>query len=188
MSKRSCSMVASFAIALSVACDPIVASQPPKTPVYGGTFYTLTALHPDEEQRKLYSVNYQRGGLIPMCTQVRIESVDNQRMMFSVVETRRSYEYVFHDSMVKSVTEHLAQYFGENCQTSDPPFTPQESKAIRTGTIEKGMRKAAVIRAAGYPPEHMTPTLEKDVWIYWINRFDRIAVQFENDRVADIRD
>ena len=33
--------------------------------------YTLTNLHPDPLKRKLYAVNYQLAGFIPLCTEVK---------------------------------------------------------------------------------------------------------------------
>jgi hypothetical protein len=32
----------------------------------------------------------------------------------------------------------------------------------------------------GYPPPHATPLLDGNRWIYWTNRFNRIAVLFDD--------
>jgi hypothetical protein len=66
-------------------------------------------------------------------------------------------------------------------------FTEDELKAIKTGEVKPGMTKAAVIVAIGYPPKHKTPSLESDHWRYWQNRFGTFLVNFDNDKVASIK-
>ena len=64
-------------------------------------------------------------------------------------------------------------------QTKD--FTPEEVKAIREAKVIKGMSKEALIMSLGYPPKHMTPSLERDYWQYWKNRFKSFAVKFDEN-------
>lgn len=60
-----------------------------------------------------------------------------------------------------------------------------ELQAIKEGKLVVGMSKAAVIMAYGYPPEHRTPSLESNTWIYWIDRFRNKAILFdENNRTC----
>lgn len=49
-----------------------------------------------------------------------------------------------------------------------------------------GMTKEAVAIAMGHPPAHETPSLESDQWMYWLHRFDRLRVDFENGKVSNI--
>jgi len=50
------------------------------------------------------------------------------------------------------------------------------------------MSKEAVILAIGYPPEHVTPTLESNTWKYWRTRFATQLVSFVDGKVVDIKD
>ena len=49
------------------------------------------------------------------------------------------------------------------------------------------MTKAGVRFAMGFPPPHVTPSLDAKRWIYWTNRVNRIAVEFDaHDRVIGV--
>jgi hypothetical protein len=41
------------------------------------------------------------------------------------------------------------------------------------------MTKPGVVFALGYPPPHVTPSLEADRWTYWTNRFNKLAILFD---------
>ncbi len=41
--------------------------------------------------------------------------------------------------------------------------------------------------AMGYPPPHETPSLDADRWVYWTNRFNRMAVLFWDGRVMGLQ-
>ena len=49
------------------------------------------------------------------------------------------------------------------------------------------MSKAGVLVAIGYPPDHATPSLDANEWIYWRNKMFRFGVQFTGDVVSGIR-
>ena len=151
--------------------------------------YTLVNLHPDEPRHRLYSVNYQQAGLIPLCSKVKIESVTKKKMTFRVLDGDREYEYIFHNSLRDPIPKHLDKFFGKTC---DPAKVARMSeidrKGIRQGSALPGMTKAGVILAIGYPPEHATPTLESDSWTYWKNRFGTARVQFSDGKVTGVKD
>jgi hypothetical protein len=150
--------------------------------------YTLVNLHPDEPRRRLYSVNYQQSGLIPLCSKVKIESVDKRKMTFRLLDGDREYEYVFHNSLRDPIPKHLDKLFGTKCDRNPDGLTEQDRKGIRSGTVTTSMTKRGVILAIGYPPEHATPSLDADVWTYWKNRFGKMQVHFTNGKVTGIRD
>jgi len=144
---------------------------------------TLVNLHPDEKAKRLYSVNYQLDSLMPACTQVKILSVTNKRMEFEAGGTR--YEYVFHDTMKDPVAKHLDKYFGTACPRKKiDSLTGVNKQGFKEGRILPGMTKDAVVLAAGYPPEHATPSLESNTWKYWRNKFATHSVVFQGGKVA----
>jgi len=61
-------------------------------------------------------------------------------------------------------------------------MTAKEIEAIKTGSLCVGMSKAAVVVAYGYPPEHVTPSLDNDVWTYWMDRFRKKQSQLRCKR------
>ncbi len=54
--------------------------------------------------------------------------------------------------------------------------------AIKGGYLRGGMTKDEVILAWGYPPEHKTPSLDSNRWLYWENRWVSTEVCFQNGR------
>jgi len=150
--------------------------------------YTLVNLHPDEPRRRLYSVNYQQAGLIPLCSKVKIESVDKRKMTFRLLDGDREYEYLFHNSLREPIATHLDRVFGTKCDARLEGLSEVDRKGIQAGNVLPGMTKRGVILAIGYPPEHATPTLDADVWTYWKNRFGKMRVHFSDGKVAEIRD
>lgn len=149
---------------------------------------TLTNLHPDEAHARMYSVNYQQPGLIPICTPMVIERVSQRQAVIADPRTGRRYEYIFHRSMREDIQEHLDLYFGTQCPKhviqSLPPIDQQ---GIRDGRVYPGMTRQGVIFAIGYPPSHATPDLNRDVWKYWSNRFNTFDVVFANGVVQNVR-
>ncbi len=153
----------------------------------GSPVYTLVNLHPDEVQRRLYSVNYQREGLIPFCTPVTIGSVTTEKMVFTTTESGRTYEYYFHNRLVHGITEHLGLYFGRTCNAAGvDTLGDDDRKGIAAGRARVGMSKAGVLTAIGYPPTHETPSLEGNTWTYWISRFNKMKVLFKGDLVTHV--
>ncbi|MCA9582327.1 MAG: hypothetical protein KC416_11070 [Myxococcales bacterium] len=154
------------------------------------TLYTLTNLHPDEGRHQLYSVNYQSEGLIPRCTPVSVLALNRKRAVIQINSSGVKYTYGFHTrSMREDVQTHMNKYFGPECDVNRPAALSQADQAgIRDGQIYEGMSKEGVILAVGYPPEHRTPTLDSDVWVYWRTRMATFEVIFEGGVVKYIRD
>lgn len=151
--------------------------------------YTLVNLHPDENNQRLYSVNYLQAGLIPLCTKVSIESVSSRRMVFRLADGGRQYTYLFHSTLREPISKHLDRFFGKTCDKKKiERMSKADREGILQGRVSPGMTKDAVILAIGYPPEHATPNLEANAWRYWKSRFDTILVHFEEGKVVRIQD
>lgn len=149
--------------------------------------YTLVNLHPDEENARLYTVNYQQDGLIPVCSQVRITDAGRKAVRFQVADTGQEYQYLLHRSLPVAFDEHLGEIFGKQCpQAKIAGLSSLDQQGIKEGTAKVGMTKDAVAIAMGHPPAHETPSLESDQWMYWLHRFNRVRVDFENGKVSNI--
>ncbi len=57
----------------------------------------------------------------------------------------------------------------------------KELAAIEQGTVTEGIRKKAVVMAYGYPPEHVTTSLNADRWNYWLTRHRQVSICFDED-------
>ena len=60
-------------------------------------------------------------------------------------------------------------------------FSLEEIDAIKQGIVNKGMRKKAVIVSYGYPPEHKTPSLDHDDWVYWMTTMRKKTICFDSN-------
>ncbi len=64
-------------------------------------------------------------------------------------------------------------------------MTKYEVNAIKTGVLQNGMSKEAVFICYGPPPEHSTPNLNSNVWLYWKNKKRTEKIIFNsNDRTG----
>ncbi|MBL4829784.1 MAG: hypothetical protein JKY55_07855 [Aliivibrio sp.] len=146
--------------------------------------YTLVNLHPDEQRAKLYSVNYQQSGLIPLCSEVVMVEIQPKRLTFKVNSNERQYTLDKHSSS-PDFGKYLAQYFGTSCdKNAIAKMSEIDQEGIKKGVVKSGMTKKGVILAIGYPPEHRTPSLDSDEWIYWRNRFATTLIKFTDGVVT----
>lgn len=152
--------------------------------------FTLTNLHPDESRSRLYAANFQQDGLIPVCSEVTLLSLDGDELTFAVQKTGKTYEYFNHDAGGAPLAENVALYFGRACPESElASLTEHEREAVRLGVANVGMRKRAVILAIGYPPHRSTPDLDAPRWLYWHSHFNSFAVIFDKDgRVTSLKE
>lgn len=154
------------------------------------TVYTAVNLHPDNERGLLYTVNYQLSALLPRCTAVEITGLGRKKMKFRLKESNREYVFVKHKrSTPMSLGEYLGDFFTSKCDDADlKGLNKKDLAGIKTGRASVGMSKQGVLLAMGRPPHHVTPSLEHYEWMYWRNRFVRIAVTFDdNGIVSEVR-
>jgi len=149
---------------------------------------TLTDLHPDEPRSRLFAINYQQAGLMPVCSPVTLLERNAKRLVFRNDASGKTYEYYHHEAVREPFGDHLARYFGTECPRKELDALPKiDREGVRLGKAMVGMSKRGVVFAMGYPPPHVTPSLDADRWFYWTNRFNKVAVLFdEGGRVLAI--
>jgi hypothetical protein len=76
--------------------------------------HTLVNLHPDMNNLRLYTVNYQQDGLIPRCTPVKIQQFNKKILSFKDLSDERTYTLIKHGSSPDFVA-YLNKYFGTAC-------------------------------------------------------------------------
>lgn len=169
------------ATATLITTGPVAAMEPDE--MVGKEVYTLTNLRPDEQNQRLYTVNYQQPGRIKICTKVKIEKISRKKMIFRLADSGRKYEYINHrKSTPEGFDANIKKYFGPECpQAEIDSLSAVDREGIKKGFTKAGMTRRGVILAIGYPPEHVTPDLEYDDWAYWMNKFVTRRLVFGSD-------
>ena len=67
-------------------------------------------------------------------------------------------------------------------------LSEEERSLVSQGRLREGMSKEAVLLARGYPPVHHTPSTAANTWTYWVGRFEKRRIEFEQGRVVRIVD
>ena len=160
-----------------------------KNKLEGGTFYLQTNMW-NEADKDILSINFHRGDMIPVGSEVMINSVGKKSIDFLVKSRSIQYTLILSRKHSKlDIFELVDRYFG----TDDPlkgkykKFSAEEKASIKSGIIKAGMSKDAVVMSYGYPPTHRTPTLQGDLWNYWSNRVRRFEVYFVDDKVVRLK-
>ena len=137
---------------------------------------------------KIYSTNYHKGAMLKVGDKFKIIDVTSKKVMFS---DKNGVEYAIlynRKHTLVGMNEFVDRMFSKQSVMAAGgafnKFSSMEQKNIRKGKIVKGMSKAAVVMAYGYPPEHRTPSRKGDVWRYWRNRFISKIATFENGRLV----
>ena len=156
----------------------------------GKTYVLLSNLHPDMNRRVLYTMNYNLAALMPMCDEITVIKKKKKKLIFEW----KGQEYTFaYDGHTKksgtSFDDALNFYIGENCDKEKVASLSEiDQKGIRNGQPYKGMSREAIVYAMGRPPIHVNPDLEAHSYTYWINRYKRKIIDFnEEGIVEDIR-
>jgi len=138
-------------------------------------------------------INYKIGKYIPAGTEVHhVKSIyNNPNYMFIFFKTighNESYKMRFirrwHPG--KTTKDYIKYLFTEKSfDELVEGMTGPEIDAIKQGKIVVGMSKKAVLVSYGRPPEHRTPDLNSDKWIYWMNKLNQKTLCFdENDKTT----
>lgn len=144
-----------------------------------------------EHANRIWSINYKKGAIIPAGTRVtgvNLSGGRSPRLDFSVEETGLRCSVFIQPKFHPGVSP--SQYSSRmltpaNLAQLTEGFGEDELECVRVGTIESGISKKACLVAYGYPPEHFTPSLEANRWYYWVNRFMKKELVFDqNDRTV----
>lgn len=145
----------------------------PAGPIY--TAYNLWF----EKADHLYSTGYHVGAIIPAGTQVTNVSIDKVRNTNWITFRRQpggdNYKIEFVEKHHPGLTagRFCARLFTpESLGALTEGFSEGEMQAVKTGQLQVGMSKKAVLVTYGYPPEIRTPLLAANTWTFWENRFN----------------
>lgn len=153
-------------------------------PVSSGELYTLVNLWV-EKRKPIPTTNYHKGELIPLGSKVTLISADDKAISFVCKGETLTIWKTKHTQVGMGVVK--SRTFGaSNPLTSDAFKTLSEAQrdAVKNGRVVAGMTKAAVLMAYGYPPEHKTPSTERNCWYYWFDKFRTQSVTFVEGKVS----
>ena len=135
-------------------------------------------------------INYKYGNnFIPAGTKVDDVKITedahgNPRISFVTVDDNRKYNIYFTGRWHPGHTiEDYKNYIftTKTFEELTAGMSGREISAIRSGTIVDGMSKEGVLATYGRPPEHRTPSLQRNIWYYWRNKFRHFEVCFDKE-------
>jgi len=153
----------------------------------GDKVQLLSNLHPDINKRLLYTLNYQLPSLIPICAEVEVVKQSKKKFHFLWNGVEYVMQYDKHTKKAGiSFDTVLGDFFGAKCDADKVKgLSGVDQKGIRKGIAYTGMSKQGILYAMGRPPRHATPDLNGHTWMYWLNRFKRQAVDFDNKGLVE---
>lgn len=152
----------------------------------GKTLYTQVNMY-SLKGKVVTWVNYHVDTLIPVNTPVVIDGIGDSSMIFTIKATGQKLQLKNREKYSKLNGEAWTKrHFGFH-RVDLRRFSRAEREAIAAAQVRVGMSKASVLVAYGYPPAHRTPSLKDKRWLYWINRWNKVAVVFDSrGRVAQV--
>ncbi len=109
------------------------------------------------------------------------DDVAYERIQFTTVKPKKTYTIMFIPGYHPGKTIEDYREFMFTPKTFDEltvVFDPYETAAVKEGVITKGMRKDAVLASYGHPSERHTRGLDKNTWVYFIKKKERLKVHF----------
>jgi len=106
----------------------------------------------------------------------------------------KGVEYTFkYDGHTKKAgipfEQSVNTYFGAKCdKTKMARLSKLDKEGIRLGRAKVGMSREGILFAMGRPPYHANPDLDAPSWLYWMNRYNKTAIEFdEKGKVSAVR-
>jgi len=189
-------------IVLSIMLSPLIAAAPvdEDKKVYKvmdeGPLYTAYNIWYElGKENALWCINYKRGEMIPAGTEVtdvkiikaesgRFLGGEEKAISFRTVPNGKEFLANFKPSFHPDLTieDYLEKMFtSKTFDELTEGMSAYEIDAIKEGKAKVRMSREAILVSFGYPPEHRTPDLKKDVWLYWMTRFETKDIHFDED-------
>ena len=183
---RSLSLVA---LALAASCKS--SGDPVAEELLDTTVYTRVGMRFDAKRGRhlMYSTNYiGMAHHLPPGTELTLKKVS--RKGFELMDSDGAMYVIAYNpkhSIVPMATWR-EQHFSELSEKLPDTFTDDELDAIEAGEVRKGMTRAAVFLAIGYPPQSTNPSLDARVLKYEVRRpFISRSIRFDdNDKVEQV--
>ena len=125
--------------------------------------------------------------IIPVNTPVEMGKLRKGLFIKNLTDGRQIF-FEFHSRNMRMSVDEYIQLIASPTIVSLDKLSNTDRKGIKAGKVYSGMTKQGVRVALGYPAVHRTPSLEDNTWIYWRNRFQTMAIEFDQSgKVVHIR-
>lgn len=125
--------------------------------------------------------------IIPVNTPVEMGKLRKGLFIKNLTDGRQIF-FEFHSRNMRMSVDEYIQLIASPTSVSLDKLSNTDRKGIKAGKVYSGMTKQGVRVALGYPAVHRTPSLEDNTWIYWRNRFQTMAIEFDQSgKVVHIR-
>lgn len=173
-------IVTTIGVLFLTGCGPM--KEP--SPTMQGNMYTQVNMW--EEKGKILATNYQRGRLIPVNSLVTINGYSSKAINFTINGEPMALEIVNVEKFTRLSVEELSSKLFSKSKVDLSKFSKKAREAIEFGNVENGMTKSEVLVSRGFPPAHVTPNTQSNLWKYWQNRWVTRNVEFRNDKVSGL--
>ena len=126
-------------------------------------------------------INYEESGktMLPLGTPLKFKDYGRYRVYVEIAGKRQALGNDYSRDLTKE------QFAARYIQAMDPrgklASAPAKiRKAVESARVAKGMTRAQVIMAVGYPVTSETPSLEAKVWKFWLWSFSPFTVFFDD--------
>ncbi len=134
-------------------------------------------------KNKASYANYTQGvghDMLPYNSKIRVEYFGREIGLVDV-KTGRRIELEFHPGRMGMSAKQYIDLIMSPTPVSYDTLSAVDQQGIQAGKAIIGMSKQGVLVALGYPAKHRTPSLDANSWIYWKNRIDNYAVEFDGN-------
>ena len=139
------------------------------------------------EKGKSLTTNYQVGVLVPVNSKVQIRDMDGDELELFIVDIGVDVNVINVEKFTRMSMEQIRDRMLGSAPVKLEKFSKLGQDNIKIGNMVNGMSKDEVLIARGYPPTHATPSIKINTWTYWRNKFDRLVLQFDDDKLSNIQ-
>jgi len=156
----------------------------------GKTIYSKSGMH---GEMKGDTVVIQSTGYIglpifyPPNTPFKLVDANSKVVILKRGNEMIQLRFVRRHSMM-SLGDFLKSEFSNKEVTIANNFSELEKKNIKSGTVETGMRKQAVLMAIGQPPRSLNESTNGDSMVYAKSRVNNVELRFDRNRLVEIID
>jgi len=138
---------------------------------------------------KHVTTNYHTGILIPINSPVKITDSGRKKIEIELPELDGTEVVIVNAKKhsQKNIQEIKERMLGTK-KVDLKKYSKSTREAIMSGQIIEGMTKEETLLAYGYPPAHVTPTTTANQWTYWVTKWNRVIVNFKDDKIKSIQD
>ena len=131
-------------------------------------------------------INYEAEGaqIVPLGTPIKVTGYGRQRVYVLIDGEEQAIGNDY--SRTLSLGAFAKRYVvPDNPQDKLAQFPAHIQKAIRASKVTQGMTREQVIMSVGYPVTSENPSLDANIWRFWLGSFSVFRVRFDAAGLVD---